>query len=389
MDDSLLHMVAGAPQMLRRARGFVPRPLPLPWKGPPLLALGGHLKASFCLLHNNLAYVSQHLGDLDSPASRAAFSQNIGHLSSLLRLKPALLAADLHPEYYSTQWAEATGLPCLHVQHHVAHVAAVWAEYPEVEGPLLGLALDGTGLGEDGLPWGGELLLLHEKGKRWERLGHLKPLALPGGDVAAKHPWRMAVSALLALGEEKKALQKGAPHGLTPALLSAWKRGALPAPPSSSLGRYLDAAASLLGVCEVASYEAEGPMRLEALATSALHAPPWPLEGFEVETGNILNLWGLLQGLGEGGAEALPERALWLHLAVAKALAEWASLSARPRGLSYVALSGGCIQNRLLCEALSLHLRRLGLRPLLPQCLPPNDGALCLGQALVAAQHFL
>ena len=158
MDDSLLQMVDGAPQMLRRARGYVPHPLPLPWSGPPLLAVGGQLKSTFCLVHNNRAYLSQHLGDLDNPEARASFCENIEWLCTQLKLKPELLAADLHPGYFSTQWAAQKGLECLYVQHHVAHIAAVWAEHPHVKAPLLGLALDGTGLGTDGLPWGGELL---------------------------------------------------------------------------------------------------------------------------------------------------------------------------------------------------------------------------------------
>jgi hydrogenase maturation protein HypF len=398
MDDSVLQVVDGAPQFLRRARGFVPRPLPLPWRGPPLLAVGGHLKAAFCLVHDNRAYVSQHLGDMDTPEARSAFGDSVQQLCGLLGLKPALLAADLHPDYFTTQWAEATGLSCLSVQHHAAHVAAVWAEYPEMKGPLLGLALDGVGFGSDGLPWGGELLWLEGgegSGFHWHRLGHLKPLPLLGGDAAAREPWRMGVAAYLALGEEAKALETGAPHGLSPALLSAWKRGGLKAPLSTSLGRFFDAAASLMGLCETASFEAEAPMRLEALAHRAF-AAPWPLEGFHIEENNVLNLLGLLSPLAAcrpaaasapyGGEAATMAR--WLHEAVALALAEWAAGEARRRKVSQVALGGGCLQNRLLCEALAKQLRQRGLSPLLPRRLPPNDGGLCLGQALAAAWHF-
>jgi hydrogenase maturation protein HypF len=424
MDDSVLQVADGAPLFLRRARGFVPQPLPLPWRGPPLLAVGGHLKATFCLVHDNRAYVSQHLGDLDSPTAQDAFCDSVQHLCSLLRLRPELLAADLHPDYFSTQWAAATGLPCLPVQHHAAHVAAVWAEYPQVKGPLLGLALDGVGLGTDGLPWGGELLLLEEeaageaslygreeaslygreeaslpegKGFAWHRLGHLKPLLLPGGDAAAREPWRMGVAALLALGEEDKALEAGAPHGLHPSLLAAWKRG-LHSPLSSSLGRFFDAAASLLGLCNTASFEAEAPMRLEALAHRAHNlgfASAFPLEGFHVEEGNVLNLLGLLAPLASrlcpscpGSAPSLEAMALWLHEVVAVALAQWTAAEARRQGVVHVALGGGCLQNRLLCEALVRQLRQRGLCPLLPRQLPPNDGGLCLGQALAATRHF-
>jgi len=393
MDDSVVQVVACAPQFVRRARGYVPRPLPLPWQGPPLLAVGGHQKSAFCLVHDNRAYVSQHLGDLETPKARAAFVDNVERLCGLLKLSPQLVAADMHPEYFSTQWAEATGLPCLKVQHHVAHVAAVWAEYPQLPGPLLGLALDGVGLGTDGLAWGGELLWV-EKGAgggpfQWQRLGHMKPLALLGGDRAAKEPWRMGVAACLALGEDSKALALGTPYGLRPPLLEAWKSAALPAPLSSSLGRFFDAAANLLGLCDVAEFEAQAPMLLEALAHRA-HSRggslPWPLEGFETEADNSLNLLGLLRPLeacrkDAGRAEAA---ALWLHEAVAKALAQWAASQALGRGAVHVVLSGGCLQNRLLCEALTRQLQGWGLCPLLPRLLPPNDGGLCLGQALVA-----
>jgi len=384
MDDSVLQVAAGAPQLLRRARGYVPTPLPLPWQGPPLLAVGGQQKSTFCLVHNNRAYISQHLGALDSPKARAAFSDNIERLCALLKLKPQWLAADLHPEYFSTQWAEATGLACLGVQHHAAHVAAVWAEHPQAPSPLLGLALDGVGLGNDGLPWGGELLLL-EEGGAWQRLGHLAPLPLLGGEAAAMAPWRMGVAAWLALGEEAKALEVGARHGLSASLLAAWKRGGLHAPLSTSLGRFLDAAANLLGLCEVASFEAQAPMLLEALAHREEGLPlPWPLEGFEVEADNTLNLLGLLGRL-EGGRRGA---ALWLHEALAEALAQWAGQEARRRGLGHVALAGGCFQNRLLCEALTRKLGQRGLCPLLPRQLPPNDGGLCLGQALMATWHY-
>ncbi|MCL2013092.1 MAG: carbamoyltransferase HypF [Cystobacterineae bacterium] len=403
MDDSLMHMVGESPQMLRRARGFVPQPLPLPWKGPPLLAVGAHLKATFCLLHNNHAYVSQHLGDLDSPEARDSFCHNIEHLCTQLHLKPELLAADLHPTFFSTQWAQETGLPCLSIQHHLAHLAATWAEYPQLPGPLLGLALDGTGLGTDGLPWGGELLWLERGGPHgyaFERLGHLKPLPLFGGDAAATQPWRMGAAALVALGEEDKALAAGAAHGLSPALLKAWKHAKHLAPLSSSLGRQLDAAANLLGLCEVARYEAEAPMLLEALAHQALwqlqtrgegtreeqslSGVPWPLKGFQLEADNTLSLLGLLSQLGPPAGL----RALWLHEALAKGLAEWAFATALQRGIRHIALGGGCLQNRLLCEALVYRLKQKGLHPLLPQQLPPNDGGLCLGQALLASWHF-
>jgi len=394
MDDSVLQVVGGAVQLLRRARGFVPRPLPLPWRGPPLLAVGAQQKSTFCLLHNNRAYVSQHLGELDNPEARASFCENVQHLCTQLQVRPALLAADMHPEYFSTQWAEETGLPCLQVQHHVAHLAAVWAEYPGIEGPLVGLALDGSGLGMDGLSWGGELLYLERRGGRghqegagrgahWERLGHLSPLLLLGGDMAARHPWRMGVALHLALGNEAKALAVGAPHGLTPSLLRAWKRQTLH---STSLGRQWDAAAHLLGLCEAATYEAEAPMLLEALAHGARgQARPWPLEGYAVEADNTLNLLGVLgqlEGRPVGGA------ALWLHEVTAKALGEWAIAGARRRGATQVLLGGGCLQNRLLCEALVGHIQRGGLQPLLPKQLPPNDGGLCMGQALLGSWHF-
>ena len=406
MDDSVLQVSAKKPQLLRRARGFVPTPLPLSWAGPPLLAVGGHQKSTFCLVHDNRAYVSQHLGDLDNPETCASFVENVQHWCKLLQLKPELLAADMHPDYFSTQWAEAEGLPCLSVQHHVAHVAATWAEHPEVKGPVLGLALDGTGFGTDGLPWGGELLLLETNDGRfaWQRVGHLKPLPLLGGNAVAREPWRMGVAALLALGEENKAIEAANRHKMPQTLLHAWKNGTLKAPLSTSLGRFFDAATNLLGLCEVASFEAEAPMLLEALAHHARRrklVAPWPLEGFHVEKDNTIDLTCLLRplvgfhpALFGGGVASLegesPRQAaaLWLHEAVAEALATWTSEEARRRRILCVALGGGCLQNRLLCEVLVKKLKRRGLFVLLPRQLPPNDGGICFGQAFVATKHF-
>ncbi len=373
VDDSVTRVVAGAATVLRRARGFVPLPIKLPRPVAPVLALGAHLKATVCFTRGDEAFVSQHVGDLDTVAGFRFLEETVAHLRRTLEVTPALVAQDLHPDFLSTRLAAQLGLPTLAVQHHHAHLAAVLAEHQRTQ-PTVGLALDGFGLGADSGSWGGELLRLD--GARFTRLGHLTELRQPGGDRAAKEPWRMAASALhrLGRGREIEARFKDFPHA---AALAALLDAGVSAPWTSSCGRLFDAACGLLGVLPTASYEGAAPMALEGLVTR-----PEVLAGaWRVRDGQ-LDLRPLLDAL--IGREPV-DGANVFHGTLAAALVDWATPQLEG---GVVALGGGCLMNRVLAEALVAGFEARGATALLPRQVPANDGGLSLGQAWVAARSM-
>lgn len=391
-DDSVLRLEADGPVTLRRARGYTPEPLDLGSDGPALLAFGGYFKNTLCLTRGREAFLSQHIGSLDNAATLGFGEETRDHLLRVLAIQPTAVAHDLHPDYPSTRqalgYAAVHDLPSLAVGHHHAHGAAVLAEYGHT-GPALVLALDGVGLGPDGTAWGGELLRL--EGSRCERLGHLAPLALPGGDKAAREPWRMAVAALHALGRGHQAPALVARHHggrQVSTLLQMLDKG-LNCPLTSSLGRLFDAAAGLLGVSTVQAYEAQAAMSLEALAWH--HGPERPLAaGYTVAQG-VLDFSPLLHWLADAGLSAQsPARgAAVFHATVAQGLATWAVAAAAEHPGLPLAWSGGCALNGRLSGLLQAHLADAGLTLLRPRRIPPNDGGLALGQAWIARQHYL
>ena len=379
-DDSL---IAAHGPFIRRARGYTPEAIPLTGDGPDVLALGAWLKNAVCLTRGRQAFLSQHVGSLDNAATYAFLEETVAHLLATLEVRPAAIAHDLHPDFPSTrlalELAERLGVPACGIAHHHAHIAAVCCEHG-VTGPVLGLALDGVGLGPDGGLWGGELLRVH--GSDCQRLGHLLPLALPGGDKAAREPWRLAVALLHRAGAADRVpgwLARRFPGRDLGPLLPMLDRG-LNCPPTSSLGRVFDAAAALLGLRDVNGYEAQAAMELEALAWR--HGPATPdANGFSIQEGR-LDLTPLLLDLAE---EADPARgAARFHATLALALAEWAAQAAARTGLDTLALGGGCLQNGRLTRQLGEHLARHGLKALLPRRAPAGDGGLALGQAWIA-----
>lgn len=376
-DDSVMRVVAGAPAFLRRGRGHVPAPIRLPRSGPPVLAVGGHQKTTVCLTRGNEAFLSQHIGDLDNAATLEFLEESVAHLRRILAVEPVAVAHDLHPDFQSTRFAESLGLPTLPVQHHHAHIAAVLAEQGE-GGPALGLALDGFGLGADGGSWGGEMLLV--EGAGFTRLGHLAPLAQPGGDVAARQPWRMAAAALARMGRGAEIAGRFAACGPADGVRRMIEAG-VNAPPTSSCGRWFDAACGLLGVRAVAGFEGEAPMALESLVRR-----PTVLEGGWRIDGGVLDLTPLLESLLQINAQEGAER---FHGTLAAALVAWAMPELAARGLDRIALSGGCLMNAVLAEALSAGFAARGITALLPRRAPANDGGLSLGQAWVAMQSLL
>jgi hydrogenase maturation protein HypF len=367
--------------------------LPLP-PGPPVVAVGAHAQCSVCVAGPSLAWLSPPLADLDTP--EAWHTHQHWTELGLQQLRATghgaqAVAHDLHPDAPSTRTALALahrhGAPLLAVQHHHAHLAAAWAEHAAHEGPpqLLGLALDGMGLGHDGQAWGGELL--HLNGPHAHRIGHLQALPLPGGDAAARQPWRLAVAALHGIGLTAQAHRHAQAHA-TAAMAQAighLLRRPQACPSTTSLGRWFDATASLLGLCHTRTHPAEAAQALEAAAQR--HGPHAPMaQGWRVHHPahgpQVLDLSPLWRALAD--TPHAPAAAACFHATLIAALAEWLQAAAHARGLRTVALGGGCLHNRLLRGGLVERLSAAGLRCLVPRRLPPGDGAIAYGQAVVA-----
>jgi hydrogenase maturation protein HypF len=379
-DDSVVRSERGAPAFIRRARGFTPVPIKLATDGPAILATGAFLKNAVCVTRGDEAFLAQHVGDLDNAPTCRALEEVAAHLLKVLDIAPDAIAHDLHPDFHSTtfatSFARAHGIPSHAVQHHHAHIAAVAAEH-RVPAPVLGLALDGVGLGTDGAAWGGELLWVH--GAALARLGNLRLLRLPGGDRAAREPWRMAAAALHALGRGAEIVRRFDVPGAG-TIARMLDRG-VNCPPTSSAGRWFDAAAGLLGVRAVSAYEGQAPMLLEGLADR--HGAVEPLAaGWTMSDDGVLDLLPLLGALADVDDAAYG--AALFHATLVAALSEWVRAAARRTGFSTVALGGGCFMNRILATRLRTRLERLGLTVLEARQAPPNDGGLALGQVAVA-----
>jgi hydrogenase maturation protein HypF len=369
---------------IRRSRGYTPRAIRLPHSGPSVLALGGHLKNTLCVTRGDEAFVSQHIGGLDNAATCGMVMEVAEHLLHILDVQPAAVAHDLHPDFFSTrhavQLAESWGVPAIGVQHHHAHLAAVAAEHGVTE-PILGLALDGVGLGTDGNAWGGELLRVD--GETFIRLGHLAPLPLPGGDKAASQPWRMAAAVLHRLGRGDEIASRFANQPQAGQLLQLLERG-FNCPPTTSLGRVFDAAAGLLGVRTTMAYEGQAAMLLEGLAEQSGEvealAAGWCIAQ------DRLDLLPLLARLSNESNPAYG--AALFHATLAEALANWLHGAVQNQNIHTVALGGGCFLNHILTRTLRTRLQQHGLTVLEARQVPPNDGGLSLGQAWVAMQTF-
>ena len=373
-DDSLAQIVCGAPALLRRARGFVPEPIELAADGPDCLALGAHLKSTVTLTRGREAFVSPHIGDLDSVATVRAWRECIEQMQALLDVRPEIVAADLHPNYRSSQMAADFGRPVIAVQHHAAHLAAVAGE-AQIERPCLGLALDGIGYGPAGELWGGEILRL--AGADWSHLGGLEPLALPGGDRAARECWRMGVAALHRVGLGAHTAERFAGIPLAGPVAARLAAGREPFA-TSSLGRLFDAAAALLGVRFDQSYEGQAACELEALVRTPASLP----DGWEL-TATGLSLAPLLRDFGRAPPDPATGAELF-HGTLVAGLVALCQREAARTGLSDLLLGGGCLMNRVLAEGLVAGLSAAGLRPHLPRRLPANDGGVSFGQAVLA-----
>jgi hydrogenase maturation protein HypF len=385
-DDSVMKWQGAAPAFIRRARGYTPRRIQLPFAGPSILACGAWLKNTVCITRGNEAFVSQHIGDLDQSATRAMLEETVQHLCGILDVQPQAVAHDLHPDFYSTEFAQRYAvqhnLPIFAVQHHHAHIAAICAEHGVSE-PVLGLALDGVGLGSDGQAWGGELLCVANENA--QRMGHLAPLLMPGGDKAAREPWRMAAAVLHSSGRAHEIATRF-PEQPGAATISAMLQRGVNCPATSSMGRLFDAAAGLLGVSASQSYEGQAAMLLEGMADRYGNIAPL-LRGFEISAAGVLDFSPLLVTLSDCDDDAYG--AAVFHATLAEGLAVWVERTAVKNDLGSVVLGGGCFLNNVLSQALTQRLSARGLRVLTARQLPPNDGGISLGQAWIALHQLV
>jgi hydrogenase maturation protein HypF len=347
-----------------------------------VLAVGGWYKNTICVTRGNEAFVSQHLGDLDNAPTCGALAETVAHFCGMLGVQPEIVAHDIHPDFFSSRFAgdfaAQRRLPLLAVQHHHAHIGALLADHG-FESPVIGLALDGFGLGADGTAWGGELLSV--AGARCNRLGHLRPLALPGGDRAAREPWRMAAAALHAMGRGTEIVTRFGDQSEA-AAVARMLESDIRCPTTSSLGRLFDAAAGLLGVRALAAFEGQAAMLLEGAAERASKTDALT-GGWHIDGQGNLDLFPLLSAL--TSMDAVGGAALF-HATLIAALADWSIRAAEREAVEAVALGGGCLLNRLLAAGLRSRLAAVGIAVLEARQVPPNDGGLSLGQAWVARQ---
>jgi hydrogenase maturation protein HypF len=377
-DDSVVTMIAGAPAFLRRARGFVPEPVALASDGPDTLALGAHLKTSVTVTRGREAFVSTYIGSLGDAATARHHAETVARMLDILDVRPECVACDLHPDLHTTRIADASGLPVFRAQHHAAHVAAVLAEHG-VEEAALGTALDGFGYGDDGGAWGGELMWI--EGPEWRRVGHLAPAPLPGGDSAARSPWRMGVGMLAHLGRGAEAEAWFPQQPLAGAVARVASTCGVSR--TTSLGRLFDAAAALLGVRLEQDYEGQAAMELEALCRASRALPG----GFALHEG-VLDLSPFFRYLVEEKPSKV-EGAEFFHGTLIEAISAWIVNAARRVERRRVALSGGCLMNAALAEGVALQLQKSGVEPLFARRVPSNDGGLSLGQAFLARRAML
>ncbi|MCP4292600.1 MAG: carbamoyltransferase HypF [bacterium] len=387
-DDSVLQVLNGKPHFFRRSRGFSPVPVFVSGNGIDVLAVGPELKNTICILKNDRAFLSPHIGDLENLQAYEFFEETLGTLQNVLECEPDVIAHDMHPGYFSSQWAQkqkAQGKTLIPVQHHHAHMVAVMAEH-QLSDPAIGLIMDGTGLGEDGTIWGGEILFGDASG--YERLGHFDPMPIPGGDAAIKAPWRTAVSYLRsAVGEENVAAHLPDSYSELPvnAVLEMLQKN-INSPLTSSCGRLFDAVAALTGRWPLAEYEAQAAIELMALTNhkEVQSAQPWPLP--ECPPSLVLPVGSLViataRDVSKGvSAEIVSAR---FHRSLIELLAQAAYLAAKQKNISQVVLSGGVFQNEILLAGLVHALEDRNLKVFRPIQTPANDGAICLGQAIIA-----
>ncbi len=379
-DDSVVRVFAGHEYPVRRSRGYAPLPVKLPRAGKAVLAVGGELKASLCVTAGDHAYLSQHVGDVESPDTLAALDRAADHLLSLFRVSPQVVACDRHPGYLSADWAarfaDRRGVPLVRVQHHHAHVASLLVDANWQGGPVLVACFDGTGYGTDGAIWGGEFFLAD--GDHIHRVAHLKYVPLPGGDATIRKPYRAALAHLWAASlpwDEHLPCVQACPAGDLKVLRQQLERN-VNCVRTSSMGRLFDAVASLAGVRHEVNHEGQAAMELETVAAGVADAEPYPF-GLSDSSPIILDPAPLLAAVVADAAGSIPAR---FHATVVETIVA----VARRVNASVVGLTGGVYQNTLLLNAAVERLHAVGVHALTHRQVPCNDGGLSLGQAVIA-----
>lgn len=391
-DDSVARVFRGELCLIRRSRGFVPKSIPLPADGPDILACGAEQKNTFCIARGRLAVFSQHIGDMENAETIDYFERAIKHFQKLFQAKPDVVAHDLHPGYHSTIYArlysEATGARLVAVQHHHAHIVSCMVEH-ELEGPVIGVAFDGTGYGTDGTVWGGEFLVADYSS--FQRVGRLRLVALPGSEAAIRRPYRMAYAHLLdTFKEEAREIASDLLTDLSEEerqVVEIQIARGINSPITSSAGRLFDAVSALLGFRGEADYEGHPAVHLEMLAKSASKpAVPLPYAVHHADRQYILDTRPMIREvvLRIYAGQSPESIAAAFHTALAEAITDICRRISEETGLNTVCLSGGCFQNVLLLDETINRLTEKGLTAHWQRMVPPNDGGLSLGQAAVA-----
>jgi hydrogenase maturation protein HypF len=399
VDDSVMRFIDHRPRFLRRSRGYAPAPVRLTDSVEPILAVGGELKNCFCLARNQDAFMSQHIGDMGNLPTLNFFEQTLERLQNLLEIEPRTVAADLHPDYLSTSLAESLDLPIIRVQHHWAHAASVMAEHGLNES--LAIILDGTGYGPDGTIWGGEVL--HCTYQDYKRLGRLSPLPLPGGDRAARQPWRMALAALhtAKIDDPQATAHLQGIDDQKKQFIRKMIDKNVNCPPTSSCGRLFDAVSSLLGICQDNTFEGQAAMELEAAASKALgrrslldtdYFADSGTSDFFAKNNDLLEistpkLFHMLTAKMRDGSLSVSELALFFHLFLVSSFTNMIGYLSRQTGIDTVVLSGGSVQNKILTEGFVDFFSHTHLKLYTNAQVPANDGGLALGQAVIGGAH--
>lgn len=386
-DDSVVIRLAGKIRPVRRSRGYVPSPIQLTDSGPPVLAAGGELKNNICLLKQDKAFISQHLGDLKNPEGYALFQKTTKHLVRIFSTEPKLVAHDLHPEFFSTRWAtEEQTCPTLAVQHHHAHLVACLAENNN-PGPAIGLIMDGTGYGTDGTIWGGEVLI--GDSAKFNRYASLEPMPLPGGDMAVKEPWRIALGYLFAeFGARIPNLPFLEEHPEADQVLEILAKD-LNCPKTTSCGRLFDAVAAMSGGLQKIDYEAQAAIEFMQAGGHAV-GRPFVHDIVEGDNRLILSIGPLIRDVAQAvqlgeNREKISRR---FHLTLIQFLLKAAIRARQDSGINTVALSGGAFQNQILFPGVVEELEKEGFQVLTHTQLPTNDGCLSFGQAVIGRRSL-
>ncbi len=390
VDDSIIRVAGGREMMLRRARGYAPLPIELPEAAPTLIAAGAHLKNTAAVTAGRHVFISQHIGDMDTVQAYDSYQTVIRDFQQLYDLHPSSIVCDLHPDYRSTQYAGASGLPIIRVQHHYAHVLSCMADN-QLDAPVLGVSWDGTGYGLDGTVWGGEFLLINESS--FERVAHLNLFPLPGGEQAVREPRRCALGLLFTVFGDAIPMNLPPMQSFTPSELKLLKtalRKQVNAPLTSSAGRLFDAIASLIGLRQLTSFEGQAAMELEFIQDGSKTDKCYPFHitevtGEEGTSRRIIDLKSIVLAIIEDMRTGVPvsEISAVFHNTLAEMIVVIAQSTAEKR----VVLSGGCFQNKTLLEKTIQRLSVEGFQPYWHRLVPPNDGGIALGQIMAALKE--